>query len=58
MTYRIFDSLDRPTGPIKAYSHELQHDLDVLTMEAEEEGSRLTYAIGKVLPDVTITFDY
>lgn len=56
-THRIFDSLDRPTGPSAETAHELRPMLDRLTAEAEAENSRLTYAIGRIEHDGTVTFE-
>jgi len=62
MTYRIFDSLDRPASRIVENPRDLHGDLEVLNEEAEQEVSTqcsgLSYAIGKVLPCGTVTFDW
>lgn len=57
MTYRIFDSMDQPIGHPASTSWELYDHLETLQREAEEDGSTVTFAIGKVLPDGNVTFD-
>lgn len=57
MAYRIFDSLDRPCGSANR-AEDLWDMLRALQEEAEEEGDGLTYAIGKELPDGSVTFDH
>lgn len=56
--YQIFDSLDRPASTQFNNASALFPLLKMLQDEAEEDGERLTYAIGKISPDGTITFDY
>ena len=55
--YQIFDSMDRPCSQIASCASRLHHDLQKLNAEAEEDGSRLTYAIGQIQSDGTVTFD-
>lgn len=56
--YQIFDSMDRPSGRKADREQDLYDELEQLRAEAEEEGSRLTYAIGKILPNGDVTHDY
>ena len=56
--YQIFDSYDRPCSRIKGRDDLLWEELDELTREAEDDGSRITYAIGKILDDGNVTFDF
>lgn len=58
MTYRIFDSLDRPCSTEADHPDHLWADLTALQHEEEEEPLGLTYAIGKVLPDGSVTYEY
>lgn len=58
MIFQIFDSMDRPCTARTMHEHELHHALMVLREEAEEDNTGLTYAIGKVLPDDSVTFEY
>ena len=58
VAYRIYDSLDRPCGDIAFKERDLYEDLESLRDGAEEEGDRLTYAIGKILPNGDVTFDF
>jgi len=55
--YRIFDSMDQPCSRPADTTWELYDDLETLQREADEEGSTVTYAIGKILPDGNVTFD-
>ncbi len=55
--YRIFDSMDRPCSQIATCATRLHDDLQKLNAEAEEAGSRLTYAIGLIQHDGSVTFD-
>ena len=55
--YQIFDSMDRPCSQIATCTARLHDDLQRLNAEAEADGSRLTYAIGRILSDGTVTFD-
>jgi hypothetical protein len=55
--YRIFDSMDRPCGRIATCATDLNSNLDKLTNDAEEANSRLTYAIGLIQHDGSVTFD-
>ena len=57
-TYRIFDSLDHPCGPSAATEWDLIDHLRTLQEEAADQGGRMSYAIAKVLPCGTVTFDY
>jgi hypothetical protein len=59
MSYRIFDSMDRPASRETDTSYELIPVLDELNAEAEEDGTGLTYAIGYIYDDgVTVTFEF
>lgn len=55
--YQIFDSMDRACSQITDCATRLHDDLQQLNAEAEETGSRLTYAIGRIMPDGSITFE-
>lgn len=55
--YAIFDSMDRRCSRNADMPSDLFDQLEKLAAEAEEEGSRLTYAIAAILPDGTVTFD-
>jgi hypothetical protein len=57
-TYMIFDSMDRPASPVALHWRELHKQLAHLNEEAEDEGSRLTYAIGKIDQDGDVTFEF
>lgn len=56
--YRIFDSMDRPEGRPAGSESELYEHLRTLENEAAETGSTVTYAIGKILPNGNVTFDF
>lgn len=56
--FQIFDSLDRAACPQTDDAAKLYELCQRLNNEAEDEGSRLTYAIGKVQPDGSVTFDF
>ena len=58
MTYRIYDSMDRPASRPTDRESDLLAELATLNREAEEDGTRLTYAIGKTTPDGDVTFDF
>ena len=57
-TFQIFDSMDRPCSPPTSSVRALWKDLERLQHEAAEEPSRLTYAIGMIRPDGSVTFDH
>lgn len=56
--YQIFDSMDRPVSCKADCQTHLYEKWQGLQDEAEEEGSRLTYAIGKILPNGDVTFEF
>ena len=56
--WQIFDSLDRAACPKASHRWPLNETLDRLNAEAEEEGSRTTFAIAAVLSDGSISFDH
>jgi hypothetical protein len=55
--YQIFDSMDQPCSRIKGRADLLYDQLDKLQKEAEDDAWPITYAIGKILPDGSVTFD-
>lgn len=56
--YQIFDSMDRPVSCRADCQTHLYEQWQKLQEEAEEERSRLTYAIGKILPNGDVTFEF
>jgi hypothetical protein len=56
--YQIFDSLDNSVGYPADCAHHLWGAVDNLNDEAEEEGTGITYAIGALLSDGSVTFDF
>ena len=58
MSYRIFDSMDRPASWIADSEHQLIDELRAMQDEAEEEGWNLSFSIGKILDDGNVTYDY
>lgn len=56
--YQIFDSYDNPHSRIKGQAHLLYDEVDKLNREAEDKNSTMTYAIGKILNNGDVTFDY
>jgi hypothetical protein len=56
--YQIFDSLDRACSATTKHDDELFYQLERLEIQSETTGDRLTYAIGKIFPDGTVTFDF
>lgn len=56
--YQIFDSYEQPMSRIKGREDLLWDELDKLVKQSEAEGSRITYAIGKILADGSVTYDF
>lgn len=56
--YQIFDSMDRPVSRKADCQTQLYQQWEQLQDEEEEERSRLTYAIGKILPNGDVTFEF
>ena len=56
--YQIFDSMDRVASAPADRAQDLYAECDLMNYEAQEEGDTTTYAIGKVLPNGDVTFDY
>lgn len=56
--FQIFDSLERAASPAASSARTLYDLCDRLNAEAEDEGSRLTYAIAKVYRDGSTTYEF
>lgn len=56
--YAIYDSLDRRACRPVDNARALYDLCEALSLESEAEGSRLTYAIGMIMPDGETTFDF